>query len=184
MRKQLNTDILVTITHNGKNLENIKSRKQKLQATVASINTIASNEVLNRVESITLLELHERIAIPGLLNNSQSWVLNKTETSELEKAEIQALKTLFQLPTRTPNAAVLFTFGTPYTKQRIDQNQLLYVHKILQRPISHWTAKMLSVLEEMNIGWAKNIKDLLILGTGCFFNGNDPRIIFCVFSPY
>ena len=71
------------ITHNGKNLENIKSRKQKLQATVASINTIASNEVLNRVESITLLELHERIAIPGLLNNSQSWVLNKTETSEL-----------------------------------------------------------------------------------------------------
>ena len=150
------------ITSNGKNIENIKSRRQKLQGTTASINTIASNEVLNRVESAVLLELHERIAIPGLLNNSQSWVLNKTETMELEKVEIQALKTLFQLPTRTPNAAVMYAFGTLFTKQRVDQNQFLYIYRVLQRPSSHWTKKMLLVLEELNIGWAANIKTLLL----------------------
>ena len=150
------------ITNNGRNGENIKSRKQKLQGTLASINTIASNEVLNRVESVVLLELHEKIAIPGLLNNSQSWVLNKTETKELEKTEIQALKNLFQLPLRTPNAAIIFTLGTLFTKQRVDQNHFLYIHRILQRPSSHWTIKMLLTLEELNIGWAANIKALLL----------------------
>ena len=62
------------ITSDGRNMENLKARKQKLQATTATINTIASNKVLNQIESKVLLELHERIAIPGLLNNSESWV--------------------------------------------------------------------------------------------------------------
>ena len=149
------------ITSNGKNTENIKARKQKLQGTIASINTIASNEVLSRIESCVLLELHERIAIPGLLNNSQSWVLNKTETIELEKAEIQALKILFQLPTRTPKAAVIFTFGILFTRQRIDQNQLIYLHRTLQRPVTHWVKKTLLTLEELDIGWVRNIKSIL-----------------------
>ena len=84
------------------------------------------------------------------------------ETDELERVEIQALKNLFKLPTHTPNAAIIFTFGTLHTKQRIDQSQLLYLHKILNRPTTHWTVKTLQTLEEMDIGWAKNIKSLLI----------------------
>ena len=79
-------------------MENLKARRQKLQATTATINTIASNEVLNRVEALVLLELHERISIPCLLNNAETWILNKTETAELEKIEIQALKNIYQLP--------------------------------------------------------------------------------------
>ena len=86
------------ITSNGKNMDNLKARRQKLQATTATINTIASNEVFNRVEALVLLELHERISIPCLLNNAETWILNKTETAELEKIEIQALKNIYQLP--------------------------------------------------------------------------------------
>ena len=64
----------ITIPIFLKNAENIKIRKQKLQATTATINTIASSEVLNQVESMVLLELHERISIriPGFLNNTES----------------------------------------------------------------------------------------------------------------
>ena len=79
-----------------------------MQGITATINPIASSE------SCVLLELHERIAIPGLLNNSQSWVLNRTDTMELERTEIQALKSLFHLPMRTPNTAIVYTFGTLY----------------------------------------------------------------------
>lgn len=142
-------------------MENLKSRRQKLQATTATINTIASNEVLNRVEALVLLELHERISIPCLLNNAETWILNKTETAELEKIEIQALKNIYQLPIRTPNTAVMFLFGTLFTKQRVDRCQLFYLHKILNRPTNHWTTKMLISLEEKNIGWSKHIKDVL-----------------------
>ena len=76
------------VTSNGRHAENIKSRRQKTQASTATINTIASNEILNKVESLVLLELHERITIPGLLNNAEAWVLNKTESDELERIEI------------------------------------------------------------------------------------------------
>ena len=149
------------ITNNGKNTENIKARRQKTQATTATINTIASNEVLNRVESLVLLELHERITIPTLLNNAESWTLNKTEVEELERVEIQALKALFKLPLQTPNTAVMFTFGTLYTKQRIDQIQLIFLHKIVNRPSEHWTNRMLLALQNLNIGWSKSIKETL-----------------------
>ena len=149
------------ITSNGRNTENIKSKRQKIQATTATINTIASNEVLNRVESLVLLELHERITIPTLLNNAESWTLNKSEIEELERVEVQALKSIFKLPLQTPNAAVMFTFGTLYTKQRIDQIQLLYLHKVLNRSQEHWTQKILLVILELNIGWAKSIKETL-----------------------
>ena len=75
--------------------------------------------------------------------------------------EIQALKNLFGLPIQTPNAAITYTFGTLYTKQRIDQRQLLYLHKLLNRPATHWTQKTLNTLQEMKIGWAKNIDTIL-----------------------
>ena len=149
------------VTNDGKNAENIKSRKQKIQATTATINTIASSEVISKVESTVLLELHERITIPALLNNCESWVLNKTETDKLERVEIQALKNLFRLPPCTPNPAVIFTFGTLFTRQRIDQKQLIFLHKILNRHQKNWTLMTLNTLAEHNIGWAKAIKDTL-----------------------
>ena len=87
--------------HSGDNLIQVLGRRghkqwktcrkyqiKKTQASTATINTIASNEILNKVESLVLLELHERITIPGLLNNAEAWVLNKTESDELERIEI------------------------------------------------------------------------------------------------
>ena len=104
---------------------------------------------------------HEKITIPTLLNNAESWTMNKTEVDELERVELQALKNLFKLPIQTPNTAVIFTFGTLYTKQRIDQMQLIFLHKVLNRPPGHWTLKMLLTLQELNIGWGKSIKETL-----------------------
>ena len=74
--------------------------------------------------------------------------------------KLQALKSLYQLPIRTPNAAV-YLFGTLYTKQRVDKCQLIYLHKILNQPASHWTTKTLFSLEEKNVGWSKHIKEII-----------------------
>ena len=112
------------ITSDGRHKENLTSRKTKLQATTTHIHTIASSETLNKIETAVLLELHEKVSIASLLNNSESWNLNKGEEETAEKIEIQALKDLFDLPLHTPTAAIIFTFGTLYTKQRIDHDLL------------------------------------------------------------
>ena len=82
------------ITNNGKNKENIAERKRKIVATTISINTIAGTEVLNRIETPVLLDLHEKITIPSLLNNAEAWELTLTDLKEFEQVEINSLKNI------------------------------------------------------------------------------------------
>jgi len=149
------------ITTNGKNTENLQSRKAKMLATTITINTIASSEILNNIETSVLLELHEKISIAGLLNNAESWNLSRSEEDELEKIEIQAIKSLFDLPLHTPTAAIIFTLGTLYTTQRVDQKQLIFLLKILQRKDDDWTGNTLKALALRGIGWYRRIRNIL-----------------------
>ena len=109
------------ISNNGKNKDNISDRKKKVIGSTMSINTIAANEVLNKVETMVILELHEKINIPGLLNNAESWNLLKTDQNELEEIETTSLKCLFNLPTKTPTPAILYSLGTLFTTIRVDK---------------------------------------------------------------
>ena len=72
------------IMNDGKNRENLNSRKNKLQSMTISINTIAASDVINRVGSAILLDLHEKMNIPSLINNAESWSLNKGDEDEIE----------------------------------------------------------------------------------------------------
>ena len=150
------------ISSDGKNIKNIESRKIKTYTTTISINSIASTEVLRQMETSVLLQLHEKITIPGLLANSESWSLSKTEYAEIEKIEYQALRNLFDLPLHIPIPALIFTFGTLFTQLRIEKQRLNYLHRILNRPSSHWTTQAFYILYEENLGWAKTIKQTLL----------------------
>ena len=150
-----------SITSDGKNTLNIETRGHKIKASTITINTIASNEVLKKVETSVLLELHDKVNIPSLLMNAESWNLNTGEKTEIDKIEINALKSLFDLPLHMPTPAIRFAFGTLYTEIHIDKKRLLYLHKLVTRDTTHWTQRALTTLEELNIGWAKSIKDTL-----------------------
>ena len=65
------------------------------------------------------------------------------------------------LPHTTPTAGIFLTVGSLFTSVRIEQKQLSYLHKILNKDESHWTKTTLFTLEEYNIGWAKQVKELL-----------------------
>ena len=149
------------ITNNGKNKENLEERKRKTVACTISINTIAGNEILNRMETPVLLELHEKITIPSLLNNAEAWELTISDYKQLKQIEITSLKNLFNLPVRTPTPAIVFTLGTLFTETRLHKKQLMYLHRILNKDGSHWTLKMLQTLANLNIGWYRGIKDIL-----------------------
>ena len=145
------------ISNNGKNMANLESRKQKMQITTANINSIATSEILRNIETPVLLELHDKVTIPGLINNAESWTLNKTEYNFIETAEIQALKYLFSLPSHFPTPALIYSFGTFFTQIRIEVKRLIYLHRILKRIDSHWTVKVFKILLTHNLGWAKSI---------------------------
>ena len=149
------------ISSDGKNATNIESRKTKTQATTININSIASTEILRKIETSVLLDLHDKVTIPGLIANAESWSLLKTETTEIERIEQQALKSMFDLPLHTPIPALIYTFGTIFTHLRIEKRRLNYLHKILNRQNTHWTNQTFHILEEQNIGWAKTIKQTL-----------------------
>ena len=145
------------ITSDGKNRENLYSRKAKLQCTTININTIAASEVMYQIETAVLLELHEKMNISSLINNAESWNLNKGEEQDIEKTEIQALKDLFDLPLHTPTPAIVFSFGVLFTKQRIDMKLLLYLHKVLNKSNESWIKMTLNTLKSFNAGWYKKI---------------------------
>ena len=149
------------ISSDGRNTKNIEARKTKTYATTININSIASTEVLRKIETSVLLELHDKITIPGLLANAESWSLSKMEYTDIEKIEYQALRNLFDLPLHIPIPGLIFSFGTLYTHLQIEKRRLNYLHRILNRTETHWTKKTLRILFEQNIGWAKTIKATL-----------------------
>lgn len=149
------------ITKDGKNKENIAERKRKSVGNTISINTIAANEILNGIATPVLLELHEKITIPSLLNNAEAWDLLISDYRELEQIEISSLKYLFNLPTRTPTPGIIFALGTLYTEIRIHKKQLIFLHRILTRDVNHWTSQALKSLQVLNIGWYKEIINTL-----------------------
>ena len=149
------------ISRDGKNEENLNARYEKVKNAVRSIITCGRSEIMTRVGSSLLLQLHESIIIPTMLYNAETWVLNKTERKEVDKMDIWALKKMFNLPITTPTAAIIVTLGKLFASIRIEVKQLLYLQKVLKKKNTHWARKTLEITHEHNIGWAKHIYEIL-----------------------
>jgi hypothetical protein len=119
------------------------------------------SEIMKKIQVKTLLKLHEIVTIPAILINSETWILNKTEKQKIDRMEIWALKKLLGLPKTMPTAGLMFECGTLFMSVRVDEKQLLYLHKLLTRRNTEWTKKLLLHMEHENIGWAKHIKQTL-----------------------
>ena len=51
--------------------------------------------------------------------------------------------------------------GALFATVRVEIRQLVYFHKVLNKPDGHWTKETLKILNEYNIGWAKQMCELL-----------------------
>ena len=149
------------VTSDGKNSKNLEARKAKTFAATCSINSIAATNVLRKIETKVILELHEKIILSALLTNAEAWTLLKSEKDEIERIEIQTLKMLFDLPIHTPTPAIIFSFGTLFTNLRIEKKRLIYLHRLLNKHDDSWTKKTLYILNRLNLGWAKSINEAL-----------------------
>ena len=149
------------ISRDGKSKENLIERFKKVKQTVRAVMSCGKSEVMKKIETKVLLQLHETVTLPTLLSNAETWILDAEERKETNKMEIWALKQMIGLPVTTPTPAVIFATGSLYTSIRIDKVQLIYLHTLLNKEIGHWATKVLMTLNRNNLGWAKRINELL-----------------------
>ena len=150
-----------TISSDNKNKQNITMKENKLHQIIRQINTTASSDIMRGIETKVILDLYEKCALSSFLCNCESWILSKAEEKQIDTIGIQAVKTLFNLPTKTPSIAIIYYLGLLYTTQSIDQRKFMYLHKVLNRESTNWTQKMLHHLHSQNKGWAKSISEKL-----------------------
>ena len=120
-----------TITNDNKNKTNLENRENKIQATVRQINTTASSDIMRGIETSVILTLYEKSIVPTILHNCESWTLTITEENQIDKISIKALKRLFNLPTTTPTAAILHSFGLLFMTHSVDKMRFMFLHKVL-----------------------------------------------------
>ena len=149
------------IDRNGKNTENIKQRCAKLRSSVRAILTCCKSEVMRKVGMSVLIKLHSAETLSAFLYNAETWTLNKSEKKILDQANIYAWKKMIGLPQTTPTAGILLTIGSLFTSVQVEQKQLLYLHKVLKKDNKNWAKTTLLALREYNIGWARQINELL-----------------------
>ena len=118
---------------------------------------MASSDVMKGIETRVILSLYESRILPCLLNNAESWTLSVGDEKKLDAIGIKVMKRLFGLPTTSPNASIIYSFGLLYITQAIDKKRFLYLHKLLNREESKWTRKRFFTLHELDIGWANNM---------------------------
>ena len=114
------------------------------------------------IETRAILELYEKCMITSFLYNAETRNLTLTEEKQIDKILIQAMKRLFSFPMTIPSAAVVFNFGLLYATQIADQKRFVFLHKILSRTNNHWTNLMLTHLQVIIRGWAKQTAEKLI----------------------
>ena len=149
------------IHRNGKNGDNLKERCDKLRYTARAIVTCCRNEIMRRIGMKVILKLHEAETIPAFLYNAETWTLNKSEKKIIDQAELYAWKKMIGLPQTTPTAGIIMTTGALFSTIRVEIKQLVYLHKVMNKSNSHWTKTTLMIMKEYNIGWAKQICEIL-----------------------
>ena len=150
------------IHRNGKNNENLKERCDKVKYTARAIVTCCKTEIMRRVGTRVIMTLHEVETISAFLYNAETWTLNLSEKKLIDQTEIYAWKKMLGLPQTTPTAGIMFTMGSMFATILISIKQLTYLQKVLNKDEEHWTKRTLYIMKEYDIGWAKQIREVLV----------------------
>ena len=149
------------ISRDGKNDENLKERSDKVRSIVREIMTCCKSDIMKRMAVKVMAQLHESQTISSLLYNSETWTLNGQEKKFIDKVELYAWKKMIGLPQTTPTAGIVYTTGSLFASIRVEIRHLVYLQKVLQRQDDHWTKVTLKILSDKNLGWAKQINQVL-----------------------
>ena len=143
----------------------IWERKNIITGTVCELMTILSQT--RQYSFMAAIQYLEGIITPKLLLNSETWPKINEDHIQIQQIHSQAIKRLLRLPYSTPTKGLLSELGILSTRNQIMKRQLMFLHRILNKP-DITLAKAIMKEQETIPGnnWIKkmknNIKDLNI----------------------
>ena len=111
----------------------INERKNIINGTTAEIVSISAET--RQFSIMAAVQYLNGIITPKLLLNAETWDnITCKEMSQLEQIHSQSIKRLLHLPFSTPTLGLYYELGIWQIESQILQKQLMFVHKIYNKP--------------------------------------------------
>ena len=136
----------------------IWERKNVITGTVCELMNILSQT--RQYSFMAATQYLEGIITPKLLLNAETWPrITEEDYMQIEQIHSQAIKRLLRLPYSTPTRGLLSELGIMSTRNQIMKKQLMFLHRILNKP-DNTVAKAIMKEQEAIPGntWIKKVK--------------------------
>ena len=144
----------------------INERKNIINGTTAEIVSISAET--RQFSIMAAVQYLNGIITPKLLLNAETWDnITCKEMSQLEQIHSQSIKRLLHLPFSTPTLGLYYELGIWQIESQILQKQLMFVHKIYNKPDDMLVKKVL--IQQLKLPgktWIKNISEHLKIMNG------------------
>ena len=138
-----------SITPDGRLKETLELRSKSCTAVVAELNAIIEETVAENILIDAVLTYHHSIVLTKLCLNAETWNMNKTELSEMERIQNKAIKRMLRLPQGTPSFGLRAELGILSIESVIAKKKLSFLHRVLNQPDSNITKRVL--LEQIKL---------------------------------
>ena len=119
-----------TISRDGSLMPHLRAKENEVEAQVSNILAVASDDVLNRMNLDTSLQLVSTCVIPSLLYAAETWTATNREITYMNKTLNYTIKRILQLPQSDPSAALLMDTGIQPIESAIHKKQMKYYWKL------------------------------------------------------
>ena len=111
-----------------------KDRGDKAVGTIIELFSIFKEVNFGKLKISNLLTLYQSVFIPRLIYSCEAWSNLKAKDYQiLQKLQLNFLKLLMDVPRTTPNSALFLELGVWPVQYIIEQRQLLYLKRLLDR---------------------------------------------------
>ena len=114
----------------------ISERHGRIYTAILEVKTILEDYRASSAGGVKArIMLWEVAIIPSLLNNSETWTFISEESfKKLENLQNLMLRIIFNTPSTTPKAALLWDTGILPIEQQIEQRKLYFLHHLVTLP--------------------------------------------------
>ena len=133
-----------TISEDGRNIHNIKSRVAKGTGIISKILSILDGVPFGQYYFEVALILRESLLLSSILCNSESWYnVTKAELDLIESVDIQFLRRILNVPKSTPKEMIYLELGCTPLRYIIKKRRILFLHYILNQDPKSMLSKFL-----------------------------------------
>ena len=174
------------ISHDGRNIKNIKARVNKGTGIVNNIMTKLEGIPFGKYYFEVAIILRNSLLVSSMIFNSESWYnVTNAELDLLETVDLMLMRNILKAPKSTPKEMLYLELGCVPFRDLIRKRRLSFLHYILNenskslihrflmvqlkgRNKKDWVSTVLTDLEELDLNL--NLDDIKAMKKSCFNN--------------